>query len=264
MRTGGVMTALETEHGLLAAAEVDRAWREIGDWANGGISVLSQFDDGYPANLRGVADHPPLLFISGALAAADEMSVAVVGTRRPTARGVATASVIASHLVGSGYTVTSGLATGIDTAAHRAALEAGGRTVAVVGTGLEHCYPRENAALQAEIASRCAVVSRFWPAFHASRRSFPMRNAVMSGMSLATVIVEAGPTSGTRVQARLSLAQARPVVLLAELLEQDWAAELAERPGVYVVSRPAEVTEVIEHLQCDDASVGAAVRGSGA
>ncbi len=245
-RTGGVQAALEAEHGLLVAIELDRARRELDGWARRGICVLSAFDAGYPANLRGVADRPPLLFVNGSLATSDENSIAVVGTRNPTARGVAAASAIAAHLVGCGYTVTSGLATGIDTAAHMAALDAGGRTVAVIGTGLEHCYPRENAALQAEIASRCAVVSRFWPASHPSRRTFPMRNAVMSGMTLGTVIVEAGPTSGTRTQARHALAQGRAVVLLADLLEQDWAAELAARPGVHVIRRPAEIVEVIE------------------
>ena len=89
-----------------------------------------------------------------------------------------------------------------------------------------------------------------------------MRNAVMSGMSLATVIVEAGPTSGTRTQARLSLAQGRPVVLLKDLLEQDWGADLASRPGVHVISRPAEITQVIKRLRCDDDSIGIAVLGS--
>jgi len=250
-RTGGVAAALDAEHGLLASVELDRAWREIEDWGRRGICVLSPFDDAYPANLRGVADRPPLLFIRGALTAADQSSVAVVGTRQPTARGIADAAAIAAHLVGNGYTVTSGLAAGVDAAAHRAALAAGGRTVAVIGTGLDRSYPKENTGLQAEIAASCAVVSRFWPASGATRRSFPMRNAVMSGISLATVIVEAGPASGTRTQARHALANGRPVVLLAGLLEQDWAAELASRPGVHVASRPKEISGLIERRRDD-------------
>jgi DNA processing protein len=118
----------------------------------------------------------------------------------------------------------------------------------VIGTGLLHAYPPQNAELQSRIADRCAVVSQFWPEAPPSRRSFPMRNAVMSGMSLGTVIVEAAPTSGARVQARLALAQGRPVFLLESLLDQDWAEELATRSGTHVVKTPQEITATIERL----------------
>jgi predicted Rossmann fold nucleotide-binding protein DprA/Smf involved in DNA uptake len=102
-------------------------------------------------------------------------------------------------------TVFSGLAAGIDTAAHRAVVDAGGRTVSVVGTGLRRCYPAENAEPQQEIARTGAVVSQFWPDAGPAKHHFPMRNAVMSGCSVATVVVEAGEHSGTRIQARLAL-----------------------------------------------------------
>jgi DNA processing protein len=152
------------------------------------------------------------------------------------------AAEIARTLVRAGYTVASGLATGIDTAAHTAALEAGGRTIAVIGTGLQRVYPPENAALQKRIASECAVISQFWPEATPSRRSFPMRNAVMSGISLSTVIVEASETSGARVQARLGLAHGRPVFLLGSLVTtQAWAREFAHRAGVQVVETPADL-----------------------
>ena len=101
-RTGGALAALEAEHGLLAAAELDRAWRDIDDWTSRGICVLSQFDAGYPANLLGVADRPPLLFMKGTLTAADEMSVAVVGTRRPDRAWSRHGVGDRSHLVGVG------------------------------------------------------------------------------------------------------------------------------------------------------------------
>ena len=116
-----------------------------------------------PENLRAVHDRPPLLFVAGTLAAADARSVAVIGSRRATATGIAAATEIAGHLADNGYTVVSGLAAGIDTAAHRAALGRKSRTVAVIGTGLRHAYPPQNAALQRTIASGGAVVSQFWP-----------------------------------------------------------------------------------------------------
>jgi DNA processing protein len=120
---------------------------------------------------------------------------------------------------------------------------------------VERVYPAQNAALQRQIATEGAVVSRFWPDAAPSRRSFPMRNAVMSGLALGTVIVEAGPTSGARTQARLALAQGRPVLLVDTLLDQGWARELASRPGVYVVESAAEVPAVIERISSTGALV---------
>jgi DNA processing protein len=134
----------------------------------------------------------------------------------------------------------------VDHAAHVAALEHGGHTVAVVGTGLRHSYPGEHADLQAQIASRDAVLSPFWPDTTASRETFPVRNGVMSGLSLASVIVEAGATSGTRIQARLALAHGRPVFLANALMSQPWAQALAARPAVHVYREPAEIIDVIE------------------
>jgi DNA processing protein len=190
-----------------------------------------------------------MVFIRGRLAKQDSRSVAVVGARQATPAGLERAKSTADHLVDSGYTVVSGLAAGIDTAAHAAALARKGRTVAVIGTGLSRAYPPQNASLQREIANRGAVVSQFWPDSPPSRRSFPMRNAVMSGIALATVVVEASHTSGSRLQARLALAQGRPVFLLAELVEaQPWARECAQRPGAQVVQDPAEITAALNRI----------------
>jgi DNA processing protein len=248
LEPGGAIAELESRHGLLTDAELGRARLAIQGWARRGISVITAFDDHYPANLRGVVDRPPVLFTRGRLLPVDAQAVAVVGTRRPTVDGLAAARAIAADLIACGYTVTSGLAAGVDTAAHTAALDAGGRTVAVIGTGVDRCYPSQNAALQTRIATRCAVISSFPPGTPPSRRSFPLRNAVMSGISLATVIVEASLISGTRTQARASLVQGRPVLLLADLLAQEWAAELATRSGVHVVDRAGDVPGVIQRL----------------
>ncbi|MDQ6804158.1 MAG: DNA-protecting protein DprA, partial [Actinomycetota bacterium] len=143
----------------------------------------------------------------------------------------------------------------IDHAAHSAALRRGGRTLAVIGTGLRRSYPAQHAELQRRIATECAVISQFWPDAPPSRRSFPMRNAVMSGLSLATVVVEASVTSGSRIQARLALEHGRPVFLLESLLEHEWARDFAGRPGARVIRSPEEITTYIERLTSPGALV---------
>jgi DNA processing protein len=222
---------------------------DIAAWEARGFQLLTVLDAGYPANLRAVHDRPPLIFVAGRLTAADSRSIAVVGTRQPTPRGIEQATAIAEHLAHSGFTVASGLAAGIDTAAHSAALGAKMRTVAVIGTGLGHVYPTHNAGLQREIASSAAVISQFWPDAPPARRNFPMRNAVMSGITLATVVVEALHRSGARTQARIALAHGRPVLLARSLVDdQEWAREFAQRPGAHVFADPSEITETVDRL----------------
>jgi DNA processing protein len=225
---------------LLAQARDD-----IARWQANGQCVLTIVCDGYPGSLRTVHDRPALVFVAGdaELVRAPD-AVAVVGTRHPSEDGLAAATEIATDLARAGCTVVSGLAAGIDAAAHRAAIAAGGRTVAVIGTGLEHAYPPINAALQAQLARDHAVLSPFWPGAPPHAARFRRRNAVMSGLSLGTMIVQASARSGTRVQARLALAHGRPVFLLAPLLAQGWAAELARRPGVHVVESAAEALAI--------------------
>jgi DNA processing protein len=244
----------EYDQQSLFAAPPDRELRLrgaadlIASWQAAGMHLITVLDPDYPENLRGVHDRPPLIFVAGRLDPKDARSVAVVGTRKPSAAGTSSARAIAEHLVEHEYTVVSGLAAGIDTAAHTAALSRDGRTVAVIGTGLTRAYPPENAALQRRIASECAVISQFWPDAPPSHRSFPMRIAVMSGLALATVVVEASDTSGSRTQARLALAHGRPVLLVDSLLQHRWARQCAARPGAYVVHSPAEITSIVERL----------------
>ena len=229
---------------LLAQSRAD-----LNHWAAHGMRLVTVLEPDYPPNLRAVHDRPPMVFIQGRLTPEDSRSVAVVGARQATAAGLERAQSIARHLVDSGYTVVSGLAAGIDTAAHTAALAHKGRTIAVIGTGLSRAYPPQNERLQRKIADHGAVVSQFWPDAPPSRRSFPMRNAVMSGIALATVVVEASQTSGSRVQARLALAQTRPVFLLEELVDaQPWARDCATRPGAHVIRDPTEITTALDRL----------------
>lgn len=228
---------------------LDQASADLDRWDAAGMRLLTVLEPDYPANLRAVHDRPPIVFVAGRLVCGDTRSLAVVGARKASAAGINQSRAIAEHLVDAGYTVVSGLAAGIDTAAHAAALAKGGRTVAVIGTGLARCYPPQNVALQRRIAAECAVISQFWPDAPPSRRSFPMRNAVMSGFTLATVVVEASDTSGARMQARLARAQGRPVFLVASLLEQQqWARDYAIAPGTHVVRSPGEITAVVDRL----------------
>lgn len=221
---------------------------EIRSWEAEGIRVLTVLDADYPPNLRTIHNRPPLLFVSGALEPQDVRSIAVVGTRQASRRGLAAAEAVAGGLADRGFTVVSGLADGVDGVAHRAALSRGRRTVAVIGTGVRRTYPAKHAALQREIAATGAVVSQFWPDSPPSRQSFPMRNIVMSGFSLATVVIEASHTSGAKMQARFALEHGRPVFLLASLLEHQWAQEYAERPGARVIEDAADVADHVERL----------------
>jgi DNA processing protein len=227
---------------------LDEAARDLGRWERAGIRLGCVLDTEYPSNLRMIHQHPPVLFTRGTADERDETSVAVVGTRQPTPQGIHQARQIATGLAASGIPVISGLAAGIDTAAHTAALAAGGRTVAVIGTGIDRTYPAQNAALQEEIAAKGMVISQFLPGSPPTKASFPMRNAVMSGYALATVVIEAAYRSGARIQARLALQHGRHVFLMRSLLEHDWARDYAERPGVTVVESADDVFDGLQRL----------------
>lgn len=252
---GSARSILEQEQGLLAQEFLLEAAADIQRWTERGIRPVTVLDVDYPQNLRGVYDRPPLLFVQGKLCSADTRSVAVIGSRRASSAGRVRARAITECLIEARYTVVSGLAAGIDTVAHETALDSGARTIAVVGTGLDHAYPPQNAALQQRIAAHGAVVSQFLPEAGPSRQSFPLRNAVMSGLTLATIVVEATHTSGARTQIRAALAHGRPVLLAAALTDQAWAREIAARPGVEVIRSPGELRDVMERISSTDALV---------
>jgi DNA processing protein len=239
---------------------LDSAARDIEGWEAAGIGVHTCLDRTYPGQLRDIHQVPPVVFTRGRLAA-DRRAVAVVGTRQATPQGIKSAETIARSLAGADVTVVSGLAAGIDTAAHTAALEVGGRTVAVIGTGINRFYPVANEQLQRRIAAEGLVLSQFWPDAPPTKTSFPMRNAVMSGYAVATVVVEAAHRSGARMQARLALEHGRPVVLPHELLEHDWAREYARRPGVHVVDNIDDLLSTVDGLTSDMAMEPEALRG---
>ncbi len=245
------------EGGVARAAGRRGHWEsELARLAGVGVEVVACTDAAFPLNLRLVHDAPPLLFVQGTLIDDDRRAVAIVGTREPSAAGRALAGRLAAGAVERGYAVVAGLAAGIDTAAHAAALNAGGRTIAVFGTDIERVYPAANRSLAAAIRRSGACVSQFLPGTGGARWSFPARNLTTSGLSMATVVVAASETSGARRQAEAAIGHGKPVFLPDSLVaDQPWAAEMAEGPGhVTVVSRAEEITQALEdHLDLVDA-----------
>jgi DNA processing protein len=176
-----------------------------------GVQLLVEGSDGYPAILSRIDDPPGLLFVRGELRPCDALAVSIVGARHATPYGKRVASQLASGLARAGYTVVSGLARGIDAAAHRGAIDAGGRTIAVLGTGVLNIYPPEHADLATEVIGRGAVVSEAPPLAEPHPGAFPPRNRIVSGLALGTVVVEAADRSGALITARLAGEQGREV-----------------------------------------------------
>ncbi|MDE0669014.1 MAG: DNA-processing protein DprA [bacterium] len=245
------------EAGVARAAGRRGHWEsELARLAGVGVAVVACTDAAFPLNLRLVHDAPPLLFVRGTLVDEDRRAVAIVGTRSPSAAGRALAGRLAAGAVESGYTVVAGLAAGIDTAAQVAAVNAGGRTIAVFGTDIERVYPAANRALASAVRRSGACVSQFLPGTGGARWSFPARNLTTSGLAMATVVVEASETSGARHQAEAAIAHGRPVFLLDALVTaQPWAEEMADGPGdVTVVGGAEEITRALDaHLAIVDA-----------
>jgi DNA processing protein len=179
--------------------------------ASAGLAVIVWGDAEYPARLAAIASAPPVLYVRGAITAEDEAAVAIVGSRRATAYGEEMARELARELGGRGLTVVSGLARGIDAAAHRGALEVGARTVAVLGSGLDQIYPPEHEGLAGDVAGSGAILSEFPLGTAPLRLHFPRRNRIISGLSLGVVVVEAGVGSGALITAHHALEQGREV-----------------------------------------------------
>jgi len=215
-----------------------------------GDRLLARDDPGYPPQLAAIPDPPAVLYLRGDAAALAAPAVAIVGSRRPTPAGRATAFEFARQLAGRGLVVTSGLATGIDAAAHRGALAAGGLTVAVCGTGLDRTYPPGHAALAAEIAVHGALVSEFPPGALPLPHHFPRRNRIISGLSLGVLVVEARFRSGSLITARLAAEQGREVFALPGSIHNPLARGCHRliRDGARLVET---VEEVVAGLQAD-------------
>lgn len=225
------------------SALTERVIAELEAAAGVGARLVTVLDQDYPANLRLIPNLPPFLFYRGELRDDDARSVAVVGTREASDDGIRRAANMSTLLAEQGVTVVSGLARGIDTAAHRAALEAGARTIAVLGTGITRCYPSENRDLAEAITASGALASQFWPTSPPSRYTFPRRNVVTSGISQGTVVIEATSTSGAKMQARLALDHGKKVFLIHSLVaSQQWARDYVDKRGAIEVENVDEVS----------------------
>jgi DNA processing protein len=231
---------LRAREGLDLDAELERLDR-------GGVQVLTWDDAEYPPNLRQAYNAPPVLYVRGQVETRDEWAVAVVGTRRASVYGKEAARMVCTGLARAGVTVVSGLARGIDTVAHRTALEAGGRTLAVLGCGVDVVYPQQNAKLSAEIVERGALVSEYALGTRPDARNFPPRNRIISGLTLGTVVVEGDLGSGALITAGFAAEQGREVFAVPGNIfaRASRGANRLIRDGAKMV---CQVTDVLEEL----------------
>ena len=245
---------LISAHGRTAAdwrqVESDLAWLDVP-----GRHLVTLSTAAYPARLRQIADPPPVLFVQGDAQILSAAQLAVVGSRRATPCGVETAHELSAELASLGLTITSGLALGIDAAAHRGALVAGGRTVAVMAHGLDRVYPRGHQRLARQVAENGALISEFSPGTPPLAGHFPRRNRLISGLSLGVVVVEAARRSGSLITARLAGEQGREVFAVPgpiqspltrgchQLIRQ--GAKLVEQVGDILEELPADLTAAL-------------------
>jgi DNA processing protein len=196
---------------IFAQAGMRDAEKELEAATKAGCQLVTLSSDEYPPLLREISDAPLVLYVHGDARLLSRHAVAIVGSRRPTAYGSSVAHRLASDLAQRGLVVVSGLARGIDSASHRGALEAGGKTVAVLGSGIDVIYPRENKSLAKKIMESGAMISEFPLGTGPTPQNFPIRNRIISGLALGVVIVEAAEYSGSLITARLALEQNREV-----------------------------------------------------
>lgn len=247
--------------GLLDDPLLTKARLDVETWTVQGMDMVSVLSDQYPSRLRDVREAPALLYYQGALDPADQ-GVCVVGSRQADDAALEVATYVSSALADAGLTVVSGLAAGVDAAAHTAAMDAGGRTVAVMGTGLDRTYPRQHANLRERIVEAGGVVmTQFEPGATVTRASFPMRNAVMSGYGITTFVVAASENSGTRSQASNAVRHGRGVILARRVVETtSWGQELAHNGQALVAESTTNILAHVRALQAERAQAEALLR----
>ncbi|MDO8487101.1 MAG: DNA-processing protein DprA [Candidatus Curtissbacteria bacterium] len=213
-----------------------------------GIKVVSLTDRDYPANLRSVSDAPPVLYFRGELLPQDDLALGVVGARFATVYGRQVTEKLVFDLVTSGLTIVSGLARGIDSMAHRTALEAGGRTIAVLGCGVDLIYPPENKNLAEEIVKHGAIVSEFPLGFPSVPSNFPARNRIISGLSLGVLVTEAAIDSGSLITAGQAAEQGREVFAVPGPITSKMSAGANNllKEGVHPATEAADILQVLD------------------
>jgi DNA processing protein len=236
---GGAIGAAAIERAQ-REAELDLAWIEAER-----VTLVAASDDNYPPLLRRIAGPPLLLFVRGDADALWLPQLAIVGSRQASAGGLATARDFAATFVERGFAVCSGLAAGIDAAAHQGALDAGGLTIAVLGTGLDRIYPARHVDLARAIAGKGALVSEFPPRTPVRRENFPRRNRIISGLALGTLVVEASLGSGSLITARLAVEQGREVFAIPGSIHNPMAKGCHQliRDGAKLVETAQEVID---------------------
>jgi DNA processing protein len=217
------------------------------------VTVLTLMDADYPRLLREIDHSPPVIYIKGELTPADEFAVAIVGTRRVTSYGQQIARDTSIFLAGHGMTIVSGLARGVDGLAHRHALEAGGRTIAVLGSGVDVIYPPEHRKLAAAICENGAIISDYPMGTQPDGVNFPPRNRIISGLSLATIVVEAGQRSGALITAEFAVEQGRDVFAVPGnvLSPASRGTNNLIQNGAYAMVSPQDVLDVLNLMQLD-------------
>ncbi len=215
-----------------------------------GHALLRWQDDAYPSQLKALEDAPPLLFAIGDVGLLQSPQLAIVGGRHATREGLRTAEEFSRALSEAGLTITSGLAHGIDAAAHRGALHGVGSTVAVLGTGIDRIYPAANKPLAHEIAAKGLIVSEFPLGTRPLARNFPRRNRIVSGLSLGTLVVEAAEQSGSLITARLAMQQGREVFAIPGSIHNPMAKGCHRliKQGATLVESPQEVLEGLSNV----------------
>lgn len=241
---GEIVNRIVDQRGRLDAAVEERRAAEAG------ARLITPADAGYPKRLTQIYDPPLALYVQGTLLPQDDRSVAIVGSRRTTHYGQETAERLAAQLARSGVTVLSGLARGIDTAAHKGALKAGGRTVGVLGGGLDCMFPPENAELAARMAGQGAVVTEYPFGRQPDKTTFPVRNRIVSGMSLGVVVVEADCTSGAMITARQAAEQGRTVFAVPGRIDSNGSRGPHQllRDGARLVESADDILQEFEML----------------
>jgi DNA processing protein len=216
-----------------------------------GVELVPITDPRYPPRLREVYDPPVLLFARGHVELLQTINLAIVGTRRPTQYGIAATTRLSADLAQAQLTITSGMASGIDTAAHRAALSVNGNTVAVLGCGVDIVYPSENKKLASEIAANGLLISEFPMGSPPYPQNFPVRNRIIAGMSVGVLIVEGAQYSGSAITAKLAMEQGREVFAVPGHItsEMSWGPNLLIKQGAKLVQ---EWNDVIVELQPED------------
>ena len=215
-----------------------------------GNHIVCHGDSAYPDLLREIADPPPLLYARGNIELLQSPQIAIVGSRLCTPGGAQTALEFGAQLAACGFTISSGLALGIDSQAHKGALQAGGATIAVCGTGVDRIYPAQNHKLAVEIAERGLIISEFPLGSAASKQNFPQRNRIISGLCLATLVVEAAERSGSLITARLAAEQGREVFAIPGSIHNPQARGCHRliRDGAKLVEKIADISEDLPSL----------------